>query len=219
MNNETFDIESALKNLVEYVNQLASEITEIKKLVMDELINPVKEEYEKMQYDTALSDFRSKHAEKLEGFNDKLKKLEHDDAFDVVKKAFDDFSNRTDGMDEDTYVDKLAESIQGQLDEIASVFNVKPEEITEVTVETEDGEKTAEVEDGEVVATSEEADGENAVTEEAVSEESEPLITGKEDAEESAEESEEDTPEEAETKEAAKNLGLKRKDFLDSLKR
>lgn len=140
---------NAIKEIIEYQKHLANEITEIKTAIMDDLINPIKDEYEKMEYDNALSDWRCKYAEKLEGFDGKLKALEGED-FDIIKKSFDDFNERTDEMEADEYVDKLAESINEQLNTIGEAFGVEPEKIEEVKIETEDGEVKAEVEDGEV---------------------------------------------------------------------
>lgn len=154
MNDEVMEIlenyKQAISEIIEYQKHLANEITEIKTAIMDELINPIKDEYNKFEHDTALSDFRCKYAEKLEGFNDKLKALEGED-FDIVEKAFDDFNAREDDMPEDEYVEKLAEHVQEQLDEIASAFGIEKEDIEEVKVETSDGEVEAKVEDGEVV--------------------------------------------------------------------
>lgn len=168
MEEQNFDIVAAVKQLVEDYGHLANEIAEVKASIYDNLLNPIKDEFDHMQYEDALSDFRCKHAEKLEPFNDKLKALEKDDEFDIVKKAFDDFSGRKDGMEEDVYVDKLASKIQEQLDDIAGIFGVKPEEIEEVKVETDEGEVKAEVEDGEVASVEKEGD---EVSEEASPEE------------------------------------------------
>lgn len=184
MENENFDIVAAVKQLVEDYGHLANEIAEVKASIYDNLLNPIKEEFDHMQYEDALSDFRCKHAEKLEPFNDKLKALEKDDSFDIVKKAFDDFSGRKDGMEEDVYVDKLASKIQEQLDDIAGIFGVKPEEIEEVKVETDEGEVEAKVEDGEVTSIEKE---EKEETEEEVAEEA-PV------SEEEVEKVEEETP-------------------------
>ena len=158
MENENFDIVAAVKQLVEDYGHLANEIAEVKASIYDNLLNPIKEEFDHMKYEDALSDFRCKHAEKLEPFNEKLKALEKDDGFDIVKKAFDDFSSRQDGMEEDVYVDKLASKIQEQLDDIAGIFGVKPEEIEEVKVETDEGEVEAKVEDGEVTSVEKETE-------------------------------------------------------------
>lgn len=197
MNEENFDIVAAVKQLVEDYGHLANEIAEVKQSIYDNLINPVKEEFEQMQYENQLSDFRCKYAEKLEPFSDKLKKLEHDEDFDVVKNAFDDFSNRTDGMPEEEYVDKLAASIQSQLDEIASVFGVEPEKIEEVKVETTEGDEVkAEVEDGEVVAVENETETE--ITEDEVKDE----VKDNADVEEKAEA--EDEPVDDEVKDEVK---------------
>ena len=156
-NTTNFDVQAALKEIVEYVHHLADEIAEVKVSVIDNLITPIQNEYNQMQYDNALSDFRCKYAEKLDGFNDKLKAIEGDD-FDVVKKTFDDFMEDNKGYEMDEYVDEKANKIQEQLDVISKAFGFEPEEVKEVTVETKDGEETkAEVEDGEVVATESEA--------------------------------------------------------------
>lgn len=159
-NNENFDMVAAVKQLVEDYGHLAEEIAEVKKSIYDNLITPIQQEYEQMKYNDELSDFRCKYAEKLEPFNDKLKVLEKDENFDIVKNAFDDFSAREDGMEADDYVDALANKIQEQLDDIAAVFGIEKEEIEEVKVETEDGEVKAEVDNGEVTEVEKEAEPE-----------------------------------------------------------
>jgi hypothetical protein len=164
MENENFDVQKAMAELIEYVHHLADEIAEIKTSIMDDLINPIKDEYGKMQYDNALSDFRCKYAEKLEPFGDKLKAIEGDD-FDIVKKTFDDFIEDNKGYEEAEYVEELAESIQSQLDAIGKAFGVEPEKIEEVKIETEDGEVKAEVEDGEVTAVENETEDTETKTE------------------------------------------------------
>jgi hypothetical protein len=203
MENENFDIVAAVKQLVEDYGHLANEIAEVKASIYDNLLNPIKEEFDHMQYEDALSDFRCKHAEKLEPFNDKLKALEKDDSFDIVKKAFDDFSGRKDGMEEDVYVDKLVSKIQEQLDDIAGIFGVKPEEIEEVKVETDEGEVKADVEDGEVTSVekeNEETAEEKPAEEAPVSEEEVEKVEEETPAEEVEERSEfaTDTPDDDE---------------------
>ena len=200
MENENFDIVAAVKQLVEDYGHLANEIAEVKASIYDNLLNPIKEEFDHMQYEDALSDFRCKHAEKLEPFNEKLKALEKDDSFDIVKKAFDDFSGRKDGMEEDVYVDKLASKIQEQLDDIAGIFGVKPEEIEEVKVETDEGEVKAEVEDGEVTSVEKETDEEEIAEEAPVSEEEVEKVEEETPTEETKERSEfaTDTPDDDE---------------------
>ena len=191
-----FDVQAALKEIIEYVGHLANEITEIKTTMMDELINPIHEEYDRMQYENALSDFRCKYAEKLEPMSDKLKAIEADDGFDVVKKAFDGFMDRTDGMEQDTYVEKFVEKVQGQIDAIGKAFGIEPEKIEEVKIETEDGEVKAEVEDGEVTNVEGEENVENVETEDTSTEEA-----TEEHTEEPTEEVKEEVEEEEEVKE------------------
>lgn len=208
MNDEVMEIlenyKQAISEIIEYQKHLANEITEVKTAIMDELINPIKDEYNKFEHDTALSDFREKYAEKLEGFNDKLKALEGDD-FDIVEKAFDDFNARDDGMPEDEYVEKLAEHVQEQLDEIASAFGIEKEDIEEVKVETSDGEVEAKVEDGEVT----EVENTEEHTEEKVETEDE-----KSDAGADAEETE--TKEEVETNTDAEEEEKRPEDATDT---
>lgn len=172
MENENFDVQKAMAELIEYVHHLANEIAEIKTSIMDDLINPIKDEYGKMQYDNALSDFRCKYAEKLEPFGDKLKAIEGED-FDIIKKTFDDFNEDNKGYEEAEYVEELAKSIQNQLDTISKAFGVEPEKIEEVKIETEDGEEVkAEVEDGEVTTVETETENTEAKTETEVEVES-----------------------------------------------
>lgn len=171
LNNESFDVKNAIQQIMEIVGNLANEVAEIKSTIMDELITPIQDEYNKMQHDEALSDWRCKYGEKLEGFNDKLKAIEGED-FDILEKSFDDFNERDDEMEADVFVDELANKVSEQLDNIALAFGVKPEEIEEVKVETEDGEVKAEVENGEVetVETDKEAEVETNKEEGAESE-------------------------------------------------
>lgn len=174
-NENNFDVIQAIKEIIEYQKHLAEEITEIKTSIMEELINPIHEEYDKMQYDNALSDFRCKFGEKLEPFGDKLKSIEGED-FDVVKKTFDDFNEDNKGYEIDEYVEEKAKVIQEQLDAIGKAFGVEPEKIEEVKIETEDGENVkAEVEDGEV--TTVETETETAETEAAPEDEVESTET------------------------------------------
>lgn len=200
----------AISEIIEYQKHLANEITEIKTAIMDELINPIKDEYAQFEHDTALSDFRCKYAEKLDGFNDKLKTLEGED-FDIVEKAFDDFNARTDGMGEDEYVEKLASHIQEQLNKIGEAFGVKPEEIEEVKVETSDGEEVkAEVEDGQVVEVEKESEEkvEETTTDETEKEVEEETTADVEPTEEELSEEEENARHMAELEEEKKREGI-----------
>ena len=199
MENENIDvieqIKQAIEGIIEYQKHLAEEITEIKTDILDNLINPINQEFEQMQYDTALSDFRCKYAEKLDGFSDKVKAVEHDPDFDIVKKAFDGFRSRDDGMDEDEYVDKFVSGVQLQLDEIGKAFGIEPENIESVTVETKDGE-TKEIEN------EDEGDSETEVKDEVKEDEPEVETEEKEevDVKDDEDDEEEDIDWEAEKK-------------------
>ena len=166
---------------------------------MDDLINPIKNEYEQMQYDNALSDWKCKFAEKLEPFNDKLKAIEGED-FDIMKQSFDDFTEDNKGFSDEEYVEALAEKVQGELDAIGKAFGVEPENIEEVKIETKDGEEVeAEVEDGEVtkVETETETEETPAQEEPATEETAEETVTEEpaETTEEAVEEPVEERPE------------------------
>lgn len=223
-NTEPFDPQSAIQQIMEIVNNLANEVAEIKSTIMDELITPIQDEYNQMQYDNALSDWRCKYGEKLDGFSDRLKAIEGED-FDIVKQSFDDFNERTDGMEPDTFVDQLVESVNEQLNTIAAAFGVEPEKVEEITVETTDGEeKTVEVEDGQVVEaeTEGETEVEESTAEEPVEEPAEEETASEESDENTAAEKpvpEEPAEEKDDTEEAESALGIRRKEFLDSLKR
>lgn len=218
MENENIDVieqlKTAIAEIIEYQKHLAEEITSIKTDLMDNIINPIKGEFEKYQHDEALSDFREKYGEKLDSFNDKLKLLEHNPDFDIVEKAFDDYQTRTDGMGEDEYVEKLASHIQEQLDEIGRAYGVEPEKIEEVKVETTDGDEIkAEVEDGEVVEVekeSEEKVEETATdeTEKEVEEETTADVETEAPAEEELSEEEENARHMAELEEEKKREGI-----------
>lgn len=218
MENENIDVieqlKTAIAEIIEYQKHLAEEITSIKTDLMDNIINPIKGEFEKYQHDEALSDFREKYGEKFEGFSDKLKLLEHNPDFDVVEKAFDDYQTRTDGMSEDEYVEKLANHIQEQLDEIGRAYGVEPEKIEEVKVETTDGEEIkAEVEDGQVVEVEKESEEkvEEAATDETekeVEEETTADVETETPAEEELSEEEENARHMAELEEEKKREGI-----------
>lgn len=207
MENENFDVQKAMAELIDYVHHLADEIVEIKTSIMDDLINPIKDEYGKMQYENALSDFRCKYAEKLEPFGDKLKAIEGED-FDIIKKTFDDFNEDNKGYEEAEYVEEIASSIQSQLDAIGKAFGVEPEKIEEVKIETEDSEVKAEVEDGEVTAVENETENTEAKTETEVEVESNEAEVPTEEVPETETEEEVERPETAtdtEEDEVAKN--------------
>ena len=196
---ENTSIESlanAIKEIIEYQKHLAEEITEIKTSIMDDLINPIKDEYQKMEYDNALSDWRCKYGEKLGGFDAKLKVLEGDD-FDIVKKSFDDFNEREDGMEADEYIEKLTESVNEQLNTIGAAFGVEPENIEEVKIETKDGEEVkAEVEDGEVVNVEKEGEATEGEVD-SIQEDAEAIEEEKPAVEEKEEEEDVNRPEDA----------------------
>lgn len=194
LNNESFDVKNEIQQIMEIVGNLANEVAEIKSTIMDELITPIQDEYNKMQHDEALSDWRCKYAEKLEGFNDKLKAIEGED-FDILEKSFDDFNERDDGMEADVFVDELANKVSEQLDNIALAFGVKPEEIEEVKVETEDGEVKAEVENGEVETVEADKEAEVETKEEEAEPESETEVEAPVESEVEEETKAEERPE------------------------
>ena len=180
-------------------------------------------------YNTGLrrDDFKSKYAEKLSGFNDKLKAIEGDD-FDIVEKAFSDFDAIEGEKNGDEYVEKLIAKIQTQLDKIGKAFNpdavvieatateipaegeavkieepASEEEKKEASEEEKKEEEPKEEAEKAVEEAVEEAEKEVAKEEEATDEEKKEAETAVEEAVEEAEkeadeEEEIDNPEEVE---------------------
>lgn len=154
--NEDFDLNAKLDQLLEAVNGIAakvdehqSRIDELDSVLYDGLIGPANEQLAQNEYNNALSDFRTKYAEKLSPYEGFTKAVEGDD-FDIYKAAFDGYNEGEYGFSPDEYVDKkvveLAEQVEAIKAAAAQIAGVKPEDV-DVGVNTEGGEVTVDVDD------------------------------------------------------------------------
>lgn len=216
---EAEDLEK-LNVIFEKYSKLMQETLDRVDAMEDVLYNKIIKPAETLEndYNTGLrrDDFKSKYADKLSPFNDKLKAIEGDD-FDLVEKAFGDFDAIEGEKNGDEYVEKLIAKVQSQLDKISKAFNpdavvieatateIPEGESKEVEAKAEEAEKAVEevVEEAEKEVAKEEPkeeeekeEAEKAV-EEAV-EEAEKEVATEEPKEEAEKEEEIDNPEEVE---------------------
>ena len=154
--NEDFDLNAKLDQLLEAVNGIAAKvdehqnrIDELDSVLYDGLIGPANEQLAQNEYNNALSDFRTKYAEKLGPYEGFAKAVEGDD-FDIYKAAFDGYNDGEYDFSPDEYVDKkvveLAEQVEAVKEAAAQIAGVKPEQV-DVKVDTDDGEVTVDVDD------------------------------------------------------------------------
>ena len=139
---EAEDLEK-LNVIFEKYSKLMQETLDRVDAMEDVLYNKIIKPAETLEndYNTGLrrDDFKSKYAEKLSGFNDKLKAIEGDD-FDIVEKAFSDFDAIEGEKNGDEYVEKLIAKIQSQLDKIGKAFNPDAVVIEATATEIPEGE-------------------------------------------------------------------------------
>lgn len=154
--NEDFDLNAKLDQLLEAVNGIAakvdehqSRIDELDSVLYDGLIGPANEQLAQNEYNSALSDFRTKYAEKLSPYEGFTKAVEGDD-FDIYKAAFDGYNEGEYDFSPDEYVDKkvveLAKQVEAIKEAAAQIAGVEPEQV-DVDVDTKDGEVTVDVDD------------------------------------------------------------------------
>ncbi len=154
--NEDFDLNAKLDQLLEAVNGIAakvdehqSRIDELDSVLYDGLIGPANEQLAQNEYNNALSDFRTKYAEKLSPYEGFTKAVEGDD-FDIFKAAFDGYNEGEYDFSPDEYVDKkvveLAEQVEAIKEAAAHLAGVEPEQV-DVDVNTNNGEVTVDVDD------------------------------------------------------------------------
>lgn len=223
---EAEDLEK-LNGIFEKYSKLMQETLDRVDAMEDVLYNKIIKPAETLEndYNTGLrrDEFKSKYADKLSPFNDKLKAIEGDD-FDLVEKAFGDFDAIEGEKNGDEYVEKLIAKVQSQLDKISKAFNpdavvieatateIPAEENKEVEAKAEEAEKAVEevVEEAEKEVAKEEPkeetekkkEAEKAV-EEAVKEAEKEVATeepeiSEEETNEEEKEEEIDNPEEVE---------------------
>lgn len=123
--NTEMDLATKLDKLMEAitaittkVDEMDARVNELDSALYDGLIGPANDAIAQNEYDNALSDFRTKYAEKLGPYESSVKAIEGDDEFDIFKNAFDAYNNGDYEFTPDEYVDKLAMSLADQIDKI-----------------------------------------------------------------------------------------------------
>lgn len=140
----------AVTAVVQKVDEQQARLDELDSVLYDGLIGPANEQIAQNEYDSALSDFRAKYAEKLGPFEGAAKAIEGDD-FDVYKAAFDGYNDGEFDFSPDEYVDKITASLTEQIaairEAVAEKEDVSPEDVhVEVEGTNENGEPKVEVE-------------------------------------------------------------------------
>jgi hypothetical protein len=122
---EEMDLNAKLDRLIEAmeaitakIDEQQSRIDELDSALYDGLIGPANDAIAQNEYDNALSDFRTKYAEKLGPYESSVKAIEGDEDFDIFKNAFDAYNDGDYDFSPDEYVDKLAMSLADQIDKI-----------------------------------------------------------------------------------------------------
>ena len=126
------------EELLQEIQSLKAELTELKDLVHNSIIKPIEDDYNNRKYKEATDIWRERFKDKLEPYVEKLKATEGDD-FDLYNASYDAW-NETDA-DPDEWVELLIKSINDSLEPLAKVFGV-PQENLNATVEIENGEVT-----------------------------------------------------------------------------
>ena len=149
-NTEELDLNAKLDKLMEAitaitakVDEMDARVNELDSALYDGLIGPANDAIAQNEYDNALSDFRTKYAEKLGPYEDSVKAIEGDDEFDIFKNAFDAYNDGDYDFTPDEYVDKLAMSLADQIDKIKEAVAEKAgvdKDDVEVKVEAEPSE-------------------------------------------------------------------------------
>lgn len=148
--NTEMDLATKLDKLMEVLNavtakvdELDARVNELDSALYDGLIGPANDAIAQNEYDNALSDFRTKYAEKLGPYESSVKAIEGDDDFDIFKNAFDAYNDGDYEFTPDEYVDKLAMSLADQIDKIKEAVAEKAgvdKDDVEVKVEAEPSE-------------------------------------------------------------------------------
>lgn len=165
------------EELLQEIQSLRAELTELKDLVHNSIIKPIEDDYNNRMYKEATDKWRERFKDKLEPFVEKLKATEGED-FDLYNASYNAW-NETDA-DPDEWVELLIKTINESLEPLAKVFG-QPVEDLNATIEVENGQVTDVV-----------ADTEPENTEGEETEETEVVEEGEKPAEEEKELSEEE---------------------------
>lgn len=158
MENEMMnDVKELINILVTKIDALENRVNEMENVLFNDLLNPIKEAYDKADYDDRLNTFKDTYSEKFAPIEPQVKAVEGED-FDIAKNTFDDYNEDNKGMEEAQYVDAVVETVTTQLEEIKAKLNEAGIPADTVTVEATDNgvEVEAKDEDGNLVATEDE---------------------------------------------------------------
>lgn len=158
MENEMMnDVKELINILVTKIDALENRVNEMENVLFNDLLNPIKEAYDKADYDDRLNTFKDTYSEKFAPIEPQVKAVEGED-FDIAKNTFDDYNEDNKGMEEAQYVDAVVETVTTQLEEIKAKLNEAGIPADTVTVEATDNgvEVEAKDEDGNIVATEDE---------------------------------------------------------------
>ena len=151
------------EELLQEIQSLRAELTELKDLVHNSIIKPIEDDYNNRKYKEATDIWREHFKDKLEPYVEKLKATEGDD-FDLYNASYDAW-NETDA-DPDEWVELLIQSINENLEPLAKVFG-QPVEDLNAEIKIENGQVT------DVVADTESESDEPETTEEVEEEKAE----------------------------------------------
>lgn len=133
------------EELLQEIQSLKAELTELKDLVHKGIIEPIEKDYNDRKYKEATDIWRERYKDKLSPYEARLKATEGDD-FDLFNASYDAW-NETDA-DPDEWIELLIKSIDQSLAPLAEAFGV-PQKDLNATVEIENGEVTDVVADTE----------------------------------------------------------------------
>lgn len=180
------NVKAVLDMAMEKLDSLNTRVDGLENILYNEILMPVKQRYEELDYNDRLNTFSETYKDKFEPYNEATKVVEGND-FDLTKKAFDDYEASDKAIPEAEYVDAVVESVSSQLEQIKAALNNEgiPAENVETTTTEEGTEIVATDAEGNVVA--DEKQIEQIMNNEETSVE-EPIIADEEEEESNADE-------------------------------
>lgn len=151
------DIKEMLQIVLTRIDATDTRLKELENVLFNDLLNPIKNAYDKADYDDRLNTFKDTYNEKFAPIEPQVKAVEGED-FDIAKNTFDDYNASDKSMEESEYVDAVVEKVSTQLEDIKTKLNNVGVDAETVTVTADDTGVTVEAkdEDGNVIATEEE---------------------------------------------------------------
>ena len=150
------------EELLNEIKALRQELDDLKKIVHEDIIEPIEKDWNDKKYNEALDAWKNKYKDKLSPYEERLKATEGDD-FDMWKSTYDEWNASEDDADE--WVDVLIEELDKSLDPLAKAFGVAKEDLN-ATIEVKNGEVADVVADTEPEAEAEVTEGEEELSEE-----------------------------------------------------